>query len=196
MLTNSVDQEIRCSIVAMSRLCCVMSRVSAVNTQTAWGLKSSGSFFTHMAGTWLGWLQLAGTLDKGTDMWTLCLAWALFWLDSEKEQAESKRSKRVMFQEKFPGFSWPVPAVTSALHPLPAFQIQGERKQSPPLAGGWRIHTDKELVGWEILWTILIIFGIYHQPCISFRQQGVISCPYKVFCGSRQFSRADVLPLA
>lgn len=42
-----------------------------------------------------GMTQTSWTLDKGTDMWTLCVAWALWGLDSEKEQAESKCCKKM-----------------------------------------------------------------------------------------------------
>lgn len=54
MLTNSVGQEIRRNTVVMSCICCVLSGVSAGNTQMAWGLKSSGSFFTHMFDAYWG----------------------------------------------------------------------------------------------------------------------------------------------
>lgn len=54
------------------------------------------------------------------------------------------------------------------------------------------IHTEEEHVGWEMLQTIMI-FKRYSLPHIGFQQQGYISCSYKVFCRSRQFSKADVL---
>lgn len=179
--------------MVMSCICCAMAGVSAGNTQMAWGLKSPGSFFTHMFDAQRGWLKLAGNRDKGTDMWTLCVAWALRWLDSEKEQAESKCCKKMDAPREA---SWLFLTFTGRHTPLllpPRSKGRGNRayflmKMQPT-------HTEEEHVGWEMLPTILI-FRRYSFPHIGFQQQGYISCSYKVFCRSRQFSKADVLLLA
>lgn len=79
-----------------------------------------------------------------------------------------------MLQEELLAFPDLVPAVTSGP------QIQGEGKQSAPLAvllGMWRIHTEEEHVGWEILCTVLTVFGMYHLPCTGLQQQGQVLAP-------------------
>lgn len=86
MLINSAHQEIWHIIMVMSCVCCVILGVSAGNTRMTWGLKSSGSFFTHMLGAWLGHLRLA-----------LCVAWSVEWPDLEREHAESQHSKSLFW---------------------------------------------------------------------------------------------------
>lgn len=136
--------------------------------------------------------QTSWILDKGTDMWTLCVAWALWGLDSEKEQAESKCCKKMDAPREA---SWLFLTFIGGHAPLllpPRSKGRGNgafflMKMQP-------IHTEEEHVGWEMLQTIMI-FRRYSLPHIGFQQQGYISCSYKVFCRSRQFSKADVLLL-
>lgn len=173
MLTNSVGQEIRCNIAVMPCICCVMSGDSAGNTQMAQGLKSSGSFLPHMFGACLGWLRWAGTLDKRTDMWTLCSA---CWLDSEKEQAGSKRSNRAMLQDNFLAFPDLVPAVTSAT------QIQGERKQSPPLAGDAASSHWRRARWVGDICTVLIIGDRTLCHALAFNKKGIFLAQTSLLC--------------
>lgn len=135
----------------------------------AQGLKSSGSFLTHVFGAFLGWLRWAGTLDKSTDMWTL---FSLLWLDSEKEQAENKRSNRAMLRDNFLDFPDIVSAVTSA----PRSKGRGNRVCL--LLGVQQVTLKKSMLHGRYVHH-LDHRGRYPLPCTGFQQQGSISCSYK-----------------
>ena len=97
----------------------------------------------------------------------------------------------VMLTKKPPGFSWPC---VRSHHCPPRSKGRGHRVHLLLGIGG--IPAEEEHVGWDIVWTSLLIFGIYRLPHIGSQQQGLLSCSYKVCCGSGQFSRANVLLLA
>lgn len=107
-----MGQEIRRSSVVMSCICCAMAGVSAGNPQMAWGLKSPGSFFTHMFAAQLGWLRLAGLLTRALtcelSVWLgLCGGWIL-----RRSKQRVSVARKWMLQEKLPGFFWPLSEVT------------------------------------------------------------------------------------
>lgn len=162
MFMDSVGQNFRQRTVGMACLCSMMfgtwprkTRIAGGNSK-AWGLESSGGSFTHMTGTWAGWLK-AGILSTGAPV--------------------PSPSKGMGFLRLS---SWRVPRVRdpkeSDGHCMTLYDLVSELKQHHSciwskarvtrhhvLMEGWHGRIAEEHAGWEVI--VAAIFGKYNLPC-------------------------------